>query len=1283
MQKATIFRQACSHLFPYNIIAKGFSAILWIVMVTLLIPMLATSGDIETNNENSQIRQLSELSNDELIEQARTIFDEASNKYLAQLRKLSTCNNLLQQAVRETKSLNIPKEEPATPPKHMFAVEAAKMAINHSKIRLDAFKQRLELLEKEKSLWEKKLSQIDAVKLAANHFHRALEKLNLFLFEIELRIKDGTFRDDQVPEQFNVKQINIQNQELRAKQNALKMIEKASLKEAEIISKRIQEGKKAVIASEAHYFSVQEEYAKALKALELKQEYSDQPPMRLAEYLTKLQKERAWFDRMYHRAKDQFNRIQTHITQMQNELEKLSALEEAETKIIHTEEALKVVEVAEKTVVYHDTRIEKLRALRSRLKSLIKQGESLRAEVTVLNDYLFKMQVIARILERLASENKISLDLIPEGSSSQEIIAARNTVSTDLSNTLDDMQQAKAQMGLYDQQIQESKTAREKLKDKAATYKKIYEATLQTKQRQQELKNLSDEHIILLFQKNAEKIQQNRLELKKRREAFSKSYDDFKTAKQRLESLKDPLLRSAHRETLLEKKQIVENLYKLSGLDLPVEKVRVPTETNDDADFEQKQHSSQDSAEDDLATTIERYQNLLSIRAGISDNQEKYRTEQLALLNSLQQQFKKLQEILSETRKLVLEHNAEAKELKKRLGSRQLSDDQIPEGITEALKGDLIDQLESNISDLLSLETIFREHVERLSRRSEQYNQNKALLSEIQSSVNKRVDILSELKNLEHDFDRKRAKLSETKRKTLEQKTLRRMESEDNIAESLLGFVPSERAKNLSTLLQAYYIDLTELEMKQKNLKTQKSKTEKFIRLTEEEKNIISNMLVILRKENEQLKNEKEDEWVKIEAQFRPKKAEEILNNFEAKTGRRLSTPVTVPEKYKVELIESATGFLFDLHVQIETANKWINLIEQRLSSSGVDVEIGKGLDKLGVINAKDSAIHRRIPFITGHSQDEYMKIATDEKSKAEIDKPRFLKGEIGMLRSERYKLRSQEVFRVLIKLAIILLIPVFFSRLTNTLVDRYQKSEIEINPHTRFILSFLRTILKFSVWMIAIVMALSTLGFNIGTILAGLGIGGLAVAMAAKDSLANILGGIMIFIERPFTLGDIIKIGSLPVAKVVDMTWRTTRLLDTFNYYMNVPNSQVAELSIQNYTKSIPIGDYIDVYVSPEHPPEKVIELMNLALGDCKTILQDQDKGTILSGLEVFEQMTMMKYWPWWSVDDYHKRYRIRSEVWNSIWKRLSEAGIEMKANPFELKETAGFKDLLENGKT
>ena len=1276
-----IFKQTCSHLLLYNRIAKGFRTVLWIVTVTLMNPLLAISGDIETNRQNSQVRQLFELSSNELIEQARTIFDEASDKYLAQLRGLSTCNTLLQQARRKTESLNIPQKKPAIPAKHMSPVEVAKIALNHSKIRLDAFKQRLELLEKEKSLLEKQLSQIDAVQLAANHFDNALDKLTLFLFEIGLRIKDGTLRDDQVPDLLNAKQIQIQLQGLHTQQDALKMKEKASLEEVDITFKRIQEGKKAVIASEAHYFSVKEKYAKALKSLELEQEYSAHAPERLLEYISKLQEERAWLGRTYHRAHDRFNRSQADVSRMQQELEKLSAPQTQENKIIHAEEAQQIAEVAEKTVIYHDTRIEKLIELRSKLQSLIKQGESLNADATVLSDHLFKMQVIAEILERFAGESKISLDLIPEGSRSETIMRAGDSVSAYLSNALAVMQKAKAQMALYDQLIEESKTARKKAKDKAATLKKICEAASQAQQRQQELKNLTGEQIMLMFQKNAEKLQQNLLALQKRDEAFSKSYKDFKKSKQRLESLRDPLLRSAHQETLLGKKQIIEKLYNFVGLDLPAEKIRVPTGPNSAAaDPGQQQNSDQGSAKDDFA---EMYQNLLSTRAEISDNQEKYRIEQLTLLNSLQQQFKEYQGILSETRKLALQHNSGAVELKKRLGSRQLSDNKIPEGITEVLKGELIDKLETKISDLLNFQTIFRQQIERLGRKSEKYNQDKALLTEIQSSVNKGVDILRELTKLDQDFKRKRAALSETNLKTLEQKASRRMEFEDKTAEFLLSFVPSERAKNLSTLLQAYYIDLTELEMKQENLKTQENKTEQLIRLAEEGKSIISKILVIFRKEKEQLKIEREDEWVKIEAQFKPQKAEEILNHFEAKTHRRLSTPAPVLEKYKVEVIEAAADFLFDLHIQIDTVNKWIELFEQRLSPSGIDVEIGKGHDKLGAINAKDSAIHRKIQFIAGHSQDEFMNLPSDEKSKAEIDKQRFLKGEIGMLRSERYKMRSQEAFRVLFKLAIILLIAALFLRLTNTLMNRYQKSDIEKNPHTQFVLSFFRTILKFAVWILAIVAALSTLGFNIGTILAGLGIGGLAVAMAAKESLANILGGIMVFIERPFTFGDIIKIGSLPTAKVVDMTWRTTRLLDTFNYYMNVPNSQVAELSIQNYTKSIPIGDYINVYVSPEHHPEKVIELMNRALADCKTILKEQDKGTILAGQEVFEHMTMMKYWPWWSVDDYHKRFGIRSEVWNCIWKRLSEAGIEMKAKPFELKETAGFKDLLDNGKT
>ena len=65
-------------------------------------------------------------------------------------------------------------------------------------------------------------------------------------------------------------------------------------------------------------------------------------------------------------------------------------------------------------------------------------------------------------------------------------------------------------------------------------------------------------------------------------------------------------------------------------------------------------------------------------------------------------------------------------------------------------------------------------------------------------------------------------------------------------------------------------------------------------------------------------------------------------------------------------------------------------------------------------------------------------------------------------------------------------------------------------------------------------------------------------------------------------------------------------------------------------------------------------------------------DKGTMLAGMQVFENTSMMQYWPWWYSDDYHKRYMTRDEVWNRIWKHLHDVGIELKIRPFELTQNS-----------
>src|SRR5207249_3501729 len=104
-------------------------------------------------------------------------------------------------------------------------------------------------------------------------------------------------------------------------------------------------------------------------------------------------------------------------------------------------------------------------------------------------------------------------------------------------------------------------------------------------------------------------------------------------------------------------------------------------------------------------------------------------------------------------------------------------------------------------------------------------------------------------------------------------------------------------------------------------------------------------------------------------------------------------------------------------------------------------------------------------------------------------------------------------------------------------------------------------------------------------------------------------------------------------------MTWRTTRLQDSFGYYTNVPNSKVAASTIQNFTRDGIAVDYLTVNVPAKHEVSKVIRLMEDAIAECPSIAKDRGKGVILAGLESVSEGGggVMKYLPWWHVQDYN----------------------------------------------
>jgi MscS family membrane protein len=111
------------------------------------------------------------------------------------------------------------------------------------------------------------------------------------------------------------------------------------------------------------------------------------------------------------------------------------------------------------------------------------------------------------------------------------------------------------------------------------------------------------------------------------------------------------------------------------------------------------------------------------------------------------------------------------------------------------------------------------------------------------------------------------------------------------------------------------------------------------------------------------------------------------------------------------------------------------------------------------------------------------------------------------------------------------------------------------------------KKVLKALVVVIVVIVGLQNMGMDVGGLLAGLGIGGLAFALAAKSTLENLFGGLTIAFDRPFKVGDFVKVGDL-VGTVEDLGLRSTRLRTLARTIVTIPNGQMVDSKIENFAK-------------------------------------------------------------------------------------------------------------------
>ena len=155
-----------------------------------------------------------------------------------------------------------------------------------------------------------------------------------------------------------------------------------------------------------------------------------------------------------------------------------------------------------------------------------------------------------------------------------------------------------------------------------------------------------------------------------------------------------------------------------------------------------------------------------------------------------------------------------------------------------------------------------------------------------------------------------------------------------------------------------------------------------------------------------------------------------------------------------------------------------------------------------------------------------------------------------------------------------------------NSLVSRLKD---RMNPDVEdSMLKFILKAIRGLIYVIAGFMIITDLGFNLNGLVAGLGIGSVVITLAAQDTAKNLFGGLVIFLDKPFVVGDWIEVENYE-GTVEDITFRSTRVRTFENSVVNIPNAVIANDSIINWSRMEKRRNKVNLCLDLDTPLEKV----------------------------------------------------------------------------------------------
>ncbi|HQV53352.1 MAG: mechanosensitive ion channel family protein [Flavobacteriales bacterium] len=271
-----------------------------------------------------------------------------------------------------------------------------------------------------------------------------------------------------------------------------------------------------------------------------------------------------------------------------------------------------------------------------------------------------------------------------------------------------------------------------------------------------------------------------------------------------------------------------------------------------------------------------------------------------------------------------------------------------------------------------------------------------------------------------------------------------------------------------------------------------------------------------------------------------------------------------------------------------------------------------------------------------------------------------------------RVELWADRVFKVSLALTFTWLI----ARLLDALVQEYLLPRAERNETVVIesqLVPVVRSSIKLLVWGLGIVLAMNNAGYNVGALLAGIGIGGLALAMAAKDTVANVFGGITVFSDKPFKTGDRIRIEGHD-GTVKEIGIRSTRIQTLDGPIVVVPNFKFNDTVLQNVTSEPSRKVKHDLGLIYDTAPSKIEEaiaiLTQLVMDNQDVLLADH-----LASFTAFKDYSLNITFVYF-IHNGADIFAVQTRIHLELMRRFAAASLEF-AYPTAVELQSNYKPL------